>query len=78
MRLQDLLTHIDYMNFDFNAIVKYEYNKIVELSNRLGNKLAELEYFLVDPKTLTIIFQQRGIIRTNCLDCLDRTNLVQS
>ncbi len=28
--------------------------------------------------TTTVIFQQEGVFRTNCLDCLDRTNLVQT
>ena len=28
--------------------------------------------------TTTVILQQEGIFRTNCLDCLDRTNLVQT
>ncbi|KAL2365579.1 hypothetical protein RJZ56_001456 [Blastomyces dermatitidis] len=27
---------------------------------------------------LTVILQQQGVFRTNCLDCLDRTNLVQT
>lgn len=29
-------------------------------------------------KTPTVILQQEGVFRTNCLDCLDRTNLVQT
>ncbi|KAL1983930.1 hypothetical protein VTN96DRAFT_9783 [Rasamsonia emersonii] len=29
-------------------------------------------------KGSTVILQQEGIFRTNCLDCLDRTNLVQT
>ncbi|EER36740.1 SacI domain and endonuclease/exonuclease/phosphatase [Histoplasma capsulatum H143] len=27
---------------------------------------------------LTVVLQQQGVFRTNCLDCLDRTNLVQT
>ncbi|KAJ2903152.1 uncharacterized protein MKZ38_010284 [Zalerion maritima] len=27
---------------------------------------------------LTVVLQQEGVFRTNCLDCLDRTNLIQS
>ena len=27
---------------------------------------------------LTVILEQEGVFRTNCLDCLDRTNLIQS
>ena len=26
----------------------------------------------------TVILQQEGVFRTNCLDCLDRTNLIQT
>lgn len=26
---------------------------------------------------MTVVLQQEGVFRTNCLDCLDRTNLVQ-
>ncbi|PGH32307.1 hypothetical protein GX50_04902 [[Emmonsia] crescens] len=29
-------------------------------------------------KGQTVILQQQGVFRTNCLDCLDRTNLVQT
>ena len=28
--------------------------------------------------TSTIVLQQEGVFRTNCLDCLDRTNLIQT
>lgn len=31
-----------------------------------------------DSKSSTVILQQEGVFRTNCLDCLDRTNLVQT
>lgn len=34
-------------------------------------------YFLVDPEG-KMILQQDGTFRTNCIDCLDRTNVVQS
>lgn len=30
------------------------------------------------PERLTVVLQQEGIFRTNCLDCLDRTNLIQT
>lgn len=25
-----------------------------------------------------MVFQQKGVVRTNCVDCLDRTNVIQS
>ena len=31
-----------------------------------------------DKVTPSIIRQQTGVFRTNCMDCLDRTNVVQS
>lgn len=34
-------------------------------------------YFSYDVREKRIISEQQGIFRTNCLDCLDRTNLVQ-
>lgn len=32
-------------------------------------------YFIEDRHTGKIIQEQRGVMRTNCLDCLDRTNV---
>lgn len=34
-------------------------------------------YYLYDVTNKKIISEQHGIFRTNCLDCLDRTNLIQ-
>lgn len=31
-----------------------------------------------DTKLKKLVSRQAGIVRTNCLDCLDRTNYVQS
>lgn len=39
----------------------------------IGNRLQELSQ-----QESTVILQQEGIFRTNCLDCLDRTNLIQT
>jgi hypothetical protein len=36
-----------------------------------------ISYFAVN-KTGEIQCQQTGVFRTNCIDCLDRTNVVQS
>ncbi len=35
-------------------------------------------YFVEDRNTGNIISEQRGVMRTNCLDCLDRTNVTQT
>ena len=76
--------------FDFHAESKgpggYE---VASLVKRLISDRADgFAYFLGEetrapdeknPRaTTTVILQQEGIFRTNCLDCLDRTNLVQT
>jgi hypothetical protein len=33
---------------------------------------------LQDNKQIEVFRRQKGIIRTNCIDCLDRTNFIQS
>src|SRR5204862_7895122 len=37
----------------------------------------EFAYYLEDCDTKTIVLEQAGVFRTNCLDCLDRTNVIQ-
>ena len=34
-------------------------------------------YFLVDPAG-AVLSNQEGVFRSNCMDCLDRTNVIQS
>ena len=75
--------------FDFHAETKdmgYEAAKAIRLL--LEEPAEGFAYFLSDvvredslqqtqSRTVTVL-QQDGIFRTNCLDCLDRTNLVQT
>ena len=35
-------------------------------------------FFVEDRNTGKTVQEQRGVIRTNCLDCLDRTNVTQT
>ena len=39
--------------------------------------LDSFRYFMKDPSG-TVLSVQQGVFRTNCMDCLDRTNVVQS
>ena len=39
--------------------------------------LFAFRYFMVDGSGAVVSVQQ-GVFRTNCIDCLDRTNVVQS
>lgn len=75
--------------FDFHAEIKgpggYEAASMVK---RLIHDRAEsFAYFLCEEDKsrardqrleATVILQQEGVFRTNCLDCLDRTNLIQT
>jgi hypothetical protein len=37
-----------------------------------------MKFNVFQVKTRKLIVEQKGVFRTNCLDCLDRTNYVQS
>ncbi|RAL64097.1 hypothetical protein DID88_003285 [Monilinia fructigena] len=63
--------------FDFHAICKgMKFENVSLLMEILGKKLDSFSETLeIDGK---LISKQNGVLRTNCMDCLDRTNVVQS
>ncbi len=79
--------------YDFHAETKGPagYEAASQIKHLVQDSANAFGYFLVDtamrdPKDLsteedhlstTTILQQEGVFRTNCLDCLDRTNLIQ-
>ncbi|KTW30137.1 hypothetical protein T552_00615 [Pneumocystis carinii B80] len=65
--------------FDFHAEVKNGgYDQASKILYYVDDNIKNFSYYLEDMGEKGIIFQQGGIFRTNCLDCLDRTNLVQA
>jgi hypothetical protein len=68
--------------FDFHAEVKHgNWAQLGSLLNDVRPTLDEQGYFCAVPdsnKGWNVLHTQRGVIRTNCMDCLDRTNVVQS
>ncbi|PAV65221.1 hypothetical protein WR25_20741 isoform A [Diploscapter pachys] len=62
----DLHHHCRGLNFD----------KIRYLIHSMEDLLREIGYCWVD-KRGEIVQTQKGVVRTNCVDCLDRTNVVQ-
>lgn len=63
---------LKYIHFDFHKECrKMQYNRISILYDKL-----ELSFFKT--KNNKVELNQNGIVRTNCIDCLDRTNVVQS
>jgi hypothetical protein len=79
-------SHIQHLWFDFHAEVKSgRWDKLAGLLEQVKPTILEQGYFLAVPSNSTdsnfpfhIERLQTGVIRTNCMDCLDRTNVVQS
>ncbi|KAI5061915.1 hypothetical protein GOP47_0022454 [Adiantum capillus-veneris] len=70
--------NIHYVPFDFHQIcgqVKFE--KLASLYEDIKDKLSKQGYFLM-MDGCDIVEKQIGVVRTNCIDCLDRTNVTQS
>ncbi|KAG1770369.1 SacI homology domain-containing protein [Suillus placidus] len=62
---------VRYCEFDFHRETRgMKYENIYKLINQLGT------FFWVSNNML--LSKQKGVFRVNCIDCLDRTNVVQS
>jgi hypothetical protein len=55
-----------------------KFNSLPNIKSTLYKILDELEYLSINTNTSEEITNQKGVIRTNCLDSLDRTNLFQT
>jgi len=67
-----------YESFDFHAECRHlRWDRLSILIDRLAHEQDEFGYFLLT-RDGTLVSLQDGIFRTNCMDCLDRTNVVQS
>lgn len=66
-----------YEAFDFHAeCKKMRWDRLNILIDRLAHEQDEFGFFHLRTGILTAA--QDGVFRTNCIDCLDRTNVVQS
>ncbi|KAJ2964777.1 hypothetical protein NQZ79_g295 [Umbelopsis isabellina] len=66
-------------NFDLHNECKGgNYENVSILMQRIQKDFTEYGLFVTDSNDNHISSKQRGVFRTNCLDCLDRTNLVQN
>jgi hypothetical protein len=69
--------HIGFEWFDFHAMCRgMKFENVSLLVDILGSKLDEFGHTVEAEGEL--ILKQSGVLRTNCMDCLDRTNVVQS
>lgn len=82
-KYRDLLQEMDnknvrYESYDFHhECRKMRWERLSNLVQRLQQELTDFGVFhLAEGKN--VVTRQTGIFRTNCIDCLDRTNVVQS
>lgn len=70
--------NIRYEAFDFHAECRrLKWDKLNTLMDRLAHDQEQMGYFLL-MRDGVLLSAQDGVFRTNCIDCLDRTNVVQS
>lgn len=67
-----------YTHYDFHNMCKG--NKFSNLNAFIHDYLEDFinYYYFYMEKNNRVVYTQKGVIRTNCLDCLDRTNVMQS
>ncbi|XP_071957671.1 phosphatidylinositol-3-phosphatase SAC1-like [Antedon mediterranea] len=69
---------IRYESFDFHhECRKMQWHRLSILTEKLSKEQEQFGYFMVSSSN-ELLKHQIGVFRTNCIDCLDRTNVVQS
>lgn len=70
--------NVYYTPFDFHRETSQEgFSAVFRLIPKIMDSILAQGYFAYDIQEKKVLSEQHGIFRTNCLDCLDRTNLVQ-
>ncbi|XP_059428242.1 phosphoinositide phosphatase SAC8 isoform X2 [Corylus avellana] len=73
-RLQD----VRYVSFDFHHYCgNSNFDNLNVLYDQISEDFEKQGYFLIDAEG-HIVEEQKGVIRVNCIDCLDRTNVTQN
>ncbi|KAK6347191.1 hypothetical protein TWF696_007266 [Orbilia brochopaga] len=78
---RSILDRVHYIFFDFHHECRnLKWHRALLLLDQLGDALEQQKYFHATegPAGLTVKNAQTSVVRTNCMDCLDRTNVVQS
>uniref|UniRef100_A0A452XL11 SAC domain-containing protein n=1 Tax=Aegilops tauschii subsp. strangulata TaxID=200361 RepID=A0A452XL11_AEGTS len=69
---------IRFIHFDFHKICGHiHFERLSQLYDQIEDYLKKHKYFLLDDQGKKMA-GQTGTVRTNCVDCLDRTNVTQS
>lgn len=68
---------VTFFSFDLHQHCRgLNFQKLQTLITSMDDTLKTIGFCWVD-KTGEVVQRQKGVVRTNCIDCLDRTNLVQ-
>ncbi|AQZ12687.1 SAC1 (YKL212W) [Zygosaccharomyces parabailii] len=76
--------HLHYVYFDFHHECRgmkwYRVKMLIEQLSSMGLKNSDFFHAIIsqEGQVKKIINEQKSVVRTNCMDCLDRTNVVQS
>jgi hypothetical protein len=63
--------------FDFHGVCRgMKFENVSQLFDTIGSTLSSFSWTIQQGDQ--VLQRQNGILRTNCMDCLDRTNVVQS
>ena len=72
------LQNARYEYFDFHHAVKGQrFDRVNAVIHKLQPMIENFRFYVEDTVKRTIQLTQKGVVRTNCLDCLDRTNFFQ-
>ncbi|XWS55519.1 hypothetical protein CRYUN_Cryun09bG0007100 [Craigia yunnanensis] len=72
------LSNVRYVSFDFHHVCgNSNFDNLQVLYDQISEEFEKQGYFLIDTDG-NILGEQKGVIRSNCIDCLDRTNVTQS
>lgn len=55
-----------------------KFEVVDEMIEKLRQMKTNLGYYIYNSQTDQVLRQPEGVFRTNCLDCLDRTNFFQA
>lgn len=66
------------MYFDFHKVCGHDFSKVNVAIDKIAEMKKNLCVYVLDTNNNTVLSRQMGVFRTNCLDCLDRTNFFQA
>lgn len=70
-------SQLTYVSFDFHEHCRgMKFENVQTLTDAIHDIILDMKWCWVDPAG--VICKQEGIFRVNCMDCLDRTNVVQA